>query len=421
MLFYIPRILILVLFLSITFGDSSALAAPKVQVGIDLLYNEDNLGLLKGKKVGLITNHTAINAQRRTTREVLKENAALHGYTVSALFAPEHGINGSVYSEALIEDSIDPDGIPIYSLHGATRRPTKEMLRNIDLLLYDIQDIGTRSYTYITTLFYAMEEAAAHCIPVVVLDRPNPINGVVVDGPMLEEKFRSMVGYINVPYCHGMTIGELAQFFNSEYKVRCKLTVIPMKGWKRQMSFQETGLVWIPTSPHIPDANTPFYYPMTGLLGELQLVSIGIGYTLPFKVIGAPWIDAHKFAKTLNDQKFPGVSFLPFYFRPFFGRFAREDCQGVLIAITDPHRYKPVCTQYLLIGILKALYPQQFKQAMGLSSSRKKMFCQVNGTEEIYRILTEKAPIVWKLNSVHQKEREAFLNVRQNYLISAYK
>lgn len=421
MLSYTPRSLIFVLFFNIMLTAAFVSANPKVQVGIDLLCSEENVGLLQGKRVGLITNHTAINAQLRPTREVLKEKALCHGYTVSALFAPEHGIDGSAYSESLIQDSADPDGVPIYSLHGATRRPTKEMLKNIDLLLYDIQDIGTRSYTYITTLFYAMEEAAAHRIPVVVLDRPNPVNGVVVDGPMLEEKFRSMVGYINVPYCHGMTIGELAQFFNSEYNIGCKLTVIPMKGWKRHMSFHETGLVWIPTSPNIPDANTPFYYPMTGLLGELQLVSIGIGYTLPFKVIGAPWIDAHKFAKSLNDQKFPGVSFLPFYFRPFFGRFAREDCQGVLIVITDPRRYKPVCTQYLLMGILKTLYPQQFKQAMAHSSSRKTMFCQVNGTEEIYRILTEKGPIVWKLNSVHQKEREAFLKVRQKYLISAYK
>lgn len=401
--------------------EASISAEPKVMVGIDLLFNEECANALRGKRVGLITNHTAINRNLCLTKDVLKAQASLHGYTVSALFAPEHGINGSIYQCEMVRDDIDSDGIPIYSLHGATRRPTPEMLKNIDILLYDIQDIGARSYTYITTLFYAMEEAAVHKIPVIVLDRPNPINGVIVDGPMLEEPFRSMVGYINVPYCHGMTIGELARFFNEEYHVGCKLTVIPMQGWKRQMSFQDTGLVWIPTSPNIPEANTPFYYPVTGLLGEMQLVSIGIGYTLPFKVIGAPWIDANKFAKSLNDQKFPGVYFLPFYFRPFFGRFAREDCQGAQIIITNALVYKPVCTQYLIIGILKNLYPQQFKHAMAQSSSRKEMFCQVNGTEEIYRIMTGKGPIIWKLNSVHQKEREAFLKVRQKYLISAYK
>jgi uncharacterized protein YbbC (DUF1343 family) len=400
---------------------ATAEVEPRVLVGVDRLFTEEFVGLLRGKKVGLITNHTAINRNLCRTRDVLKAQAALYGYSVSALFAPEHGINGSIYQLENVKDEVDTDGTPIFSLHGVTRRPTKEMLKNIDILIYDIQDIGARSYTYITTLFYAMEEAAKHQIPVIVLDRPNPINGVVVDGPMLEESFRSMVGYINVPYCHGMTIGELAKFFNAEYKVGCKLTVVPMQGWKRRMSFADTELVWIPTSPHVPEANTPFYYPTTGLIGELQLVSIGIGYTLPFKLIGAPWIDANKFAKSLNDQKFPGVQFLPFYFRPFFGRFAREDCQGVQIVITNPLTYKPVSTQYLIIGILKNLYPQQYKNAVAQSLSRKEMFCQVNGTEEIYRIMTGKGPIIWKLNAVHQKEREAFMKLRQKYLIPSYK
>lgn len=391
----------------------------KVTVGVDVLFSEDHATLLKGKKIGLITNHTAVNKQLNLTADVLKSQAHHYGYTLVALFAPEHGIDGAIHAEKVCH-STDVDGMPIYSLHGETRRPTTEMLKGIDTLVYDIQDIGSRSYTYSSTLFYAMEEAAKRHIEVIVLDRPNPLNGIIVDGPMLEDKWRSFVGYINVPYCHGMTIGELAQFFNQEYKVECKLTVIPMKGWRRSMTFQDTGLTWIPTSPYIPESSTVFYYPTTGILGEMPIVNIGIGYTLPFKIIGAPWIDAKQFAKHLNAQKFPGVHFIPFHYRPFYGRFAQEDCHGVQIVITNAMIYKPVCTQYLIIGMLKSLYPEKFKQGMESLKSRKEMFCKVNGTEAVYQVMREMEHIVWKLRSFHQKERETFLLLRKKYLIPAY-
>lgn len=393
---------------------------PKVIVGADNLFTEDYVQLLKGHKIGLVTNHTAVNRKMRSTIDLLKDRSKTHQYSIVALFAPEHGITGRAYASESIQDEKDLDGIPIYSLHGKTRRPTDEMLKDVTLIVYDIQDIGSRSYTYMTTLFYVMEEAAKREIPVVVLDRPNPINGIVVDGPMLEEKWRSMVGYVNVPYCHGMTAGELARLFNVEYKIGCKLDVVPMRGWNRQMSFQGTGLAWVPTSPNIPEATTALYYPTTGLLGELQIVNIGIGYTLPFKLVGAPWIDAKSFAKNLNAQKFPGVFFEPFYFRPFYGRFAHEDCQGVLIVVTHPLKYKPVCTQYLLIGMLKSMYPEKFQEAVSSAKDRKEMFCKVNGTEEIYRIMTEEKNIVWKLRAFHEKEREAFASVRRKYLNPSY-
>jgi len=392
----------------------------KVTVGSDLLFSDEHAPTLNKKKLGLITNHTAVNRHMESTISLIKQNAKKFGYTLTALFAPEHGINGSSHASELIADLKDEDGIPIYSLHGKTRRPTPEMLKKIDILVYDIQDIGSRSYTYIATLFYAMEEAAKQDIEVVVLDRPNPINGVVIDGPMLDSQLRSIVGYINVPYCHGMTIGELAHFFNTEYKIGCKLKVVKMKGWKREMSFQDTGLVWIPTSPNIPEATTPFYYPMTGLLGELQIVNIGIGYTLPFKVIGAPWIDAKKFADKLNDQKFPGVRFEPFYYKPFYGRFKNEDCQGVLIFVTNPLNFKPVSTQYLIIGMLKSLYPAKFDEGIAASISRKEMFTKVNGSPEIYKIMTELNNIVWKLRSFQEKERADFTLLRKKYLILDY-
>lgn len=393
---------------------------PRVKVGIDLLLTPEYESLLKGKRVGLITNHTAINGQMKSTIDLLKEYSEKKGFTLQALFAPEHGLTGANHASENVVDGKDGDSIPIYSLHGSTQRPTPAMLKNLDLLIYDIQDIGSRSYTYSSTLFFAMEEAAKHQVPVVVLDRPNPINGIVVDGPLLEEKWRSIVGYISVPYCHGMTIGELAMFFNSEYKVGCDLTVIPMKGWNRKMTFQDTGLVWIPTSPQVPEASTAFYYPTTGILGELQIVNIGVGYTLPFKLVGAPWINGEQFAAHLNAQKFPGVHFRPFYYKPFYGRFAHENCQGVLIVITNPLTYKPVTTQYLLIGILKSLYPAKFYQAISAANHRKAMFCKINGTEEVYRIIKEDKYITWKLKELHQKEREEFHTLRKKYLISSY-
>lgn len=412
--------LLIIFFYCLSFSLLFAEPHPKVKVGIDRLMQEDYSKLLKGKKIGLITNQTATSSDFRSTVDILKANAASKGYKLVALFAPEHGINGATHANELIDDSKDSDQLPIYSLHGKTQRPTDQMLKNINVLIFDIQDIGSRSYTYINTMFYAMEEAAKRKISFIVLDRPNPINGVTVDGPLLEEKWRSFLGYINIPYCHGMTAGELALFFNKEYQIGCTLDVVPMKGWKRQMSFQDTGLAWIPTSPYIPEATTPFYYPTTGIIGELQLVNIGIGYTLPFKVIAAPWIKAEKFADQLNAQKFSGVHFEPFYFRPIYGRYAKEDCQGVLIVVTDPLTYKPVSTQYLLLGMLKSLYPEKFQDAIAAAKKHKQTICKLNGTEEAYRLITEEKNIVWKLCALQNKGREQFLAKRQKYLIADY-
>lgn len=392
----------------------------KVTVGIDHLMDEQYSSLLRGKKVGLITNHTAINSEFSTTTAILKAHAKSKGYELVALFAPEHGITGSAYAEEQVAESKDPDGLPIYSLHGTTKRPTAEMLKGITLLIYDIQDIGSRSYTYITSMFYAMEEAAKKRIPFVVLDRPNPINGVTIDGPVMEEKWKSMLGYINIPYCHGMTAGELARYFNGEYKIKCQLTVIPMKGWNRNMSFKDTGLPWIPTSPYVPEADTPFFYPTTGILGELRFVNIGIGYTLPFKVVGAPWIDAKAFSEMLNNQKFGGVYFSPFHYRPMYGRYAKHECHGVLIVVTDPLKYKPVSTQYLILGILKSLYPDKFQLAINTAKDQRPLICKLNGTEEIYQLLIGEKHIAWRLCAVHSKERELFAKRRDPYLLKEY-
>ena len=390
-------------------------SGANISVGLDVLCSTNQLKLLENKRVGLITNHTAINRHMESSIDVIRSCANL-----VALFAPEHGIYGLAHAAENIDSSKDKNEIPIHSLHGATRRPTAAMLKDIDILIYDIQDIGSRSYTYITTLFYAMEEAAKNKIQVMVLDRPNPMGGLVVDGPMLDDAWRSYVGYINTPYCHGMTVGELARFFNEEYKIACDLIVIPMRGWTRDMTYHDTGLPWIPTSPHIPEDDSPFYYPSTGILGELQIVSIGIGYTLPFKLVGAPWVDGDIFAKHLNKQNLPGVHFQPFHYKPFYGKFKGQDCHGIRIIITNPSIYKPVSTQYLIIGILKSLYPSKFREALKKSQNRKDMFCKVNGTEEVYQILSEKKYVGWALIALHEKRRHRFLKTRKKYLNPLY-
>ena len=393
---------------------ASLISAPKVQLGVDQFLKESYLADLNRKRVAIVTNHTGVDSELKLTVDRLIEHEG--SYQVVALFSPEHGFAGSSYAG---EHVVDGKGkIPCYSLHGDHRRPTDQMLEGIDVIIYDIQEVGARSYTYTTTLYYVMEEAAKRGIQVIVLDRPNPMGGVVVDGPLLEERQKSFVSYLNVPYCHGMTIGELAQFFNAESATHCSLKVISMKGWKREMSFEETGLVWVPTSPQIPEIDTPFYYPATGLLGELELVSIGVGYTLPFKIVGAPWIDADQLAAALNRQKLAGVKFLPFHFKPFFGPYKQQECHGIRLVVTDKRRFRPVTTGYLIMGILKSLYPHEVLMRLTkLSANKKAMFCHVNGTTRIWDLFSSEQYPGWKMASIDSDERKAFCEKRKRYLL----
>jgi uncharacterized protein YbbC (DUF1343 family) len=392
----------------------SALNAAIVSPGVEVFFREKLFQKWPRKKIGIITNHTGIDSQMKTTLDLFLENEG--DYKIVALFSPEHGLFGQHYAWESVDHQRWRE-LPVYSLHGETRRPKTEMLKGIDLVVYDIQCTGVRAYTYPTTLFYIMEEAAKQDIEVVVLDRPNPIGGNTVDGPMLEEKWRSFIGYINVPYCHGMTIGELASFFNEEYKIGCKLQVVKMSGWQRHMTFADTELPWIPPSPNVPEADTPLYSPCTGLLGELRICNMGIGFTLPFKVVGAPWIQANTLAEKLNGQKLPGIHFQPFHYRPFWGAYKGIDCQGVLLRITDPKIYRPVAVQYLILGMLKSLYPKEFMQRLGNSAGAKDLFCKANGTEAIFQMLTTEKYPAWKMIDWQKAEREAFLETRKKYLL----
>lgn len=396
-----------ILFLLLTFSFP---IFSGISLGVDTFFEENLAQKLKEKKVALAINHTSVNQKMESTLSLF----AKHKIPIVALFSPEHGVDGRGYAAENIAHS-QHEGIPIHSLHGKTRRPTEDMLSGLDVIVYDIQCTGARAYTYPTMLFYIMEEAASRGIQVIILDRPNPIGGNIVDGPMLDEKWRSYIGYINVPYCHGMTIGELARFFNSEYNIQCKLQVVPMKGWDRSMNFRDTGLSWIPPSPHIPESDTPIFSLMTGIMGELQLVNIGVGYTLPFKIVGAPWIHGATFAEKLNSQKLPGVHFQPFYFRPFYGAYKGINCEGVLIQVTDAKIVRPLAVQYLILGLLKSLYPNQFLEKM--KNGAKDLFCKANGTDMIYEILLNEKYPAWKLIEFQKEEREKFLETRKKYLM----
>jgi len=390
-------------------------AASKVQLGVDAFFQGNHLAELKGMKVGLVTNHTGVSGQLKMTLDLFRE--AAKEFKLAAIFTPEHGLTGVARAGEHVDHSV-AESVRVYSLHGSHRRPTAEMLDGIDVLIYDIQDIGSRPYTYATTLFYIMEEAAKYGIDVIVLDRPNPINGLVVDGPMLDPECRSFLGYINVPYCHGMTIGELARFFNTEYHVGCSLKVVPMKGWKREMTFQDTGLTWVPTSPQIPEMDSPYFFPMTGMLGELEIVNIGVNYMLPFKIVGAPWINAKKFASVLNAQNLPGVAFMPFYYKPFAGPYKNEECNGVKIIVTDHKTFRPVAVDYLIIGVLKTLYPKLMaKKLQGTSETKKIQFMKISGTPKIFHILNSEKYVVWKLINFQSAERNAFMEKREKYLL----
>jgi len=389
--------------------------ASTVSLGIEEFFNQNICEKYKGKKAGLVTNHTGIDHEFNTS--LTKFDDCKNGPNITAVFFPEHGLTGAAWAEEKLQDE-QLSARKIYSLHNKTRRPTEEMLKGLDVIFYDIQDIGSRSYTYISTLFYVMEEAKKYNIEVVVLDRPNPMGGLVVDGPMLDSKYRSFIGYVNVPYCHGLTVGELASYFNKETKLDCKLSVIKMKGWKREMTFSETGLPWVPTSPYIPESDTPFFYASTGLFDSLRIVNIGIGYTLPFKIIGTPFIDKDKFAQSLNELKLPGVKFLAFSFKPFYGRYRSEICHGVKIVVQDSKQYHPVKTAFALMGILKSLYPSQFNQAINaLTAQEMETFYKVCGTEDVLNILkTEKFP-AWKLLTKFEQEKQSFMDKRSAYLI----
>lgn len=316
-----------------------------IKLGIENI--DQYLDLFKNKRVGLITNHTGVDQTLKTTVEILNNKVKL-----VALFAPEHGIKGNVEAGEKFETYLDDETkLPVYSLYGKTRKPTPEMLEGIDVLCFDIQDVGARFYTYIYTMAYAMAAASENNLEFVVFDRPNPLGGEVVEGNILDLKYRSFVGYYELTQRYGLTIGELALLFNEKYEINAKLTVIPLKGWKRKTTYFETDLNWILPSPNLPTIESSFVYLATCYF-EGTNVSEGRGTTRPFSQFGAPWLNNKLLIENLNKFDFEGTLFRETYFTPTFSKHKNELCNGVEILITDYNKFRPV---YLGMVILKLI------------------------------------------------------------------
>jgi uncharacterized protein YbbC (DUF1343 family) len=312
---------------------------------------EQNFAPLLGKNVGLVTNQTGVDLLGRRTIDVL---ASAPNVKLIALFSPEHGIGAAANTS--VADSTDPaTGLRIYSLYGATRRPTDEMLRNIDVLVFDIQDAGVRFYTYITTMAYCMEAAKQFGISFMVLDRPNPLGGEVIEGPTLDAGRTSFTGYFPMPVRYAMTIGELAQMFNFVNNINTDLHVVPMEGWRRSDTYDETGLPWIPPSPNLRSVSAAFIYPGVEILQEMS-VSVGRGTTTPFELIGTPSIDGKKLATVLNRRGIPGVKFAPATFTPTDGPYASKICHGVSIKVTDRTSFRSMRDGLEILETLIALH-----------------------------------------------------------------
>lgn len=340
-------------------AQAGDLAAPRddavdgVLNGIDVLVR-DGFKPLDGRRVGLITNHTGIDRFGRSTIELL---SAAPNVQLVALFSPEHGLKGVL--DAKVADATDPlTGLKVYSLYGQTRRPTAEMLAGIDTLVFDIQDIGTRFYTYIATMGYAMEEAAHHNLRFVVLDRPNPITGTRVFGP-LNDRDGEFTAYHTIPLVHGMTVGELARMFQTERQIEVDLMVIQMEGWRRSMWFDETALPWVNPSPNMRSLTEATLYPAIGLI-EACKVSVGRGTDTPFERFGAPWIDGRRLAARLNGVGLAGIRFMPFRFTPTGSKFKGQECGGVQIVLTDRDAFDPMETGLSIVRELKDLFGDAF-------------------------------------------------------------
>ena len=373
--FSLPSILLCASLFSITAPPASARVYTGMEVFLDKYTN-----MVAGKRVGLVTNPTGVNANLQHTADLLKSSGKVN---LTALLAPEHGIRGNVAAGEKVSGGIDAKtGLPIFTLYGnKDHKPTKEALDKVDVIIYDIQDVGSRAYTYIWHLAECMSAAAAAGKTVIVLDRPNPLGANVVDGPVSEEKYLSFIGLYPIPRVYGMTVGELALYLNAEEKINCKLHVIPMANFKRGMSWEQTGLPWVMTSPHIPTPQAAYSFAATGTIGEIGCLSTGIGYTIPFQAVAAPWINAEAAALALNRLQLPGVRFRPVYYKPYYAAFKDQNISGVQLHVTDPGVFKPATTETAILCYLQKAYPtflkwnpaklDIFDKSMGTASVRK--------------------------------------------------
>ena len=392
-----------------------------VKPGIEVLVQED-FAPLKGKRVGLVTNPSGVDRNLRSTVDILFNAPDVN---LVALFGPEHGVRGDVYAGGKIKDSIDPvTGLPVYSLYGSTRKPTPEMLDSIDVMVYDIQDVGVRSYTFISTLGLVMEACAPLGIEVMVLDRPNPLGGLKIEGCCVEQPFNSFVSQYRIPYVYGLTVGELARLINEEglnrgqkgnqESVKCKLTVIPMKGWKRNMIYEDTGLPWVLPSPNIPFKDSPMYYAASGICGELYgFMNVGVGYTLPFQAFGALWLDPQALKEKLESYSMEGVAFRTIWYKPMAGSLKGELVRGLQFFFTDYEKARITEVQFHVMQAVAQLYPDKkaFETANGIG-----LFDKVCGTDYIRKEFCKRYDFA-DIKDYWRKDEDAFRAFSQKYHI----
>ena len=394
---------------------------PKVKTGIEVLRSKGFEGLT-GKNVGLVTNPSGVDSHLESTVDILFEAPEVN---LVALYGPEHGVRGNAYAGDKVADSRDSKtGLPVYSLYGATRKPTPQMLEGIDVMVYDIQDVGVRSYTFISTLGLVMEACAEKGIEVVVLDRPNPLGGNKIEGCYVEQPFNSFVSQYKIPYIYGLTVGELAVLLNEEGlnrgqkgnqpPARCKLTVVPMEGWTRNMLYEDTGLPWVLPSPNIPFKDSPMYYAASGVCGELYgFMNIGIGYTLPFQLFGALWLDPEKLKARLESYELPGISFRTIWYKPYFGSLAGKHVKGLQFFFTDYEKARVTETQFYVMQAVAELYPDKraFEVVSGVG-----LFDKVCGTDYVRKEFGKRYKVA-DIQEYWRKDEESFRALSQRYHI----
>ena len=380
-------------------------------VGLDNFLAEYH-GQLAHQGVGLITNPTGVTRTLQSNIDALRAV----GVNLVALFGPEHGFSASAADGAHVASGRDPrTGLTVHSLYGTTRKPTAEMLKGIDVLLYDIQDVGVRFYTYTTTLGLALEACAENKIPLIVLDRPNPINGNVVEGAVLDPTLQSFIGHGCLPIRYGMTMGELAQFYNSDLNIHADLQVIPMREWRREMWYDQTGLVWVTPSPGIPQFATTMSYPGMCFVEGTNL-SEGRGTGLPFEIVGAPFLDGYALAETLNALKLDGVAFRPIAFVPSSSKHAGQECFGVQLHITDRESFRPVTTGLYIVATCRALAPEKFEFLATSWEGRPPHFDLLAGSSRVREALLSNGSVE-ALTQTWIQDIARFQAKRQPYLI----
>lgn len=389
----------------------------QVKPGVEVLVERGFPGL-KGKRVGLLTNPSGVDRNLRSTIDILRDSVNL-----CAIFAPEHGARGDAYAGDHVQSYTDKaTGLPVYSVYGATRKPTPDMLKGLDIVVYDIQDVGTRSYTFISALGLMMQACAEKDIEVMVLDRPNPLGGLKVEGCCVETLYHSYVSQYSIPYVYGLTVGELANLINEEGLNRgqkgldpprkCKLTVIPMEGWSRDMLFPQTGLPWVLPSPNIPFAETAVNYPSAGLCGEFYgYLQIGIGYTLPFGVFAAQWIDADELKAKLDSYRVPGTAWRTIHYKPFSGAYAGKLLHGVQFFFPEYEKATITLTQFY---VMQAIYELYGKNPFELSPGRMSMFNKVCGTDYVSKTFSKTLKVA-DIASYWSKDVEDFKELSQHY------